>query len=295
MKRPNEELNSLEAFWADSAYEPASLLSGSTESGFVALEEVDARTVASVAPSLLKQQAELEKSEGTNVDPSTNSSTAKKQRKKSKRSDASAVLQAEPSLHREDDHKATDAQEEVDISAWKEYALHKPLEHAIAQQGYSQPLPIQRECLPVAINEQTDIIGAAETGSGKTLAFALPVLQQLVYEQEVAAAGHEDSGGRICRAAYRSKCLRCLVLCPTRELALQVASTFRVLAAYTDVRVTTIVGGIAPPKQLKRLAKRPEIVVATPGRLWEHMSNAEEHLQVYLHFDPHFPFLVEKF
>jgi len=72
-----------------------------------------------------------------------------------------------------------------------------------------------------------------------------------------------------------------------------VSHSFRAAAAYINIRITTIVGGIAPPKQQKRLAKRPEIVVATPGRLWEHMSNCEEHLQVnsllrplFIHLQP---------
>ncbi|XP_012683715.1 probable ATP-dependent RNA helicase DDX49 [Clupea harengus] len=119
------------------------------------------------------------------------------------------------------------------------------------QMGISKPTPVQENCIP-AILEGRDCMGCAKTGSGKTAAFVLPVLQKL----------SEDPYG-----------IFCLVLTPTRELAYQIAEQFRALGKPLGVRDTIIVGGMDMVKQGLDLSKKPHIVVATPGRLADHIRS----------------------
>ncbi len=113
---------------------------------------------------------------------------------------------------------------------------------------FTHPTPIQHKAIPIAI-EGTDIIGVAQTGTGKTLAFAIPVIQCL----------------------SRSKG-QCLVLVPTRELALQVNETFQKIAPLFGIRTVVIIGGAPMQAQLKALKKNPRVIIATPGRLVDHMN-----------------------
>ena len=124
---------------------------------------------------------------------------------------------------------------------------------ACAALKWTSPSAIQRESLPHALSGR-DIIGLAETGSGKTGAFGLPVLQGLL--------NHDGSRG-----------LFALVLAPTRELAFQITETFEALGAGIGVKVATVVGGVDMMEQAIALAKRPHIVVATPGRIVDHLEN----------------------
>jgi len=113
---------------------------------------------------------------------------------------------------------------------------------------FTQPTPIQYKALPIAI-DGTDIIGVAQTGTGKTLAFAIPVIQRL----------SRNMG-------------QCLVIVPTRELAIQVDETFRKIAPLFGINTVVIIGGVPMQSQLKALKKRPRIIIATPGRLVDHMT-----------------------
>uniref|UniRef100_A0A6Q2Z5X6 Probable ATP-dependent RNA helicase DDX49 n=1 Tax=Esox lucius TaxID=8010 RepID=A0A6Q2Z5X6_ESOLU len=121
------------------------------------------------------------------------------------------------------------------------------------QMGISKPTPIQENCVP-PILEGRDCMGCAKTGSGKTAAFVLPVLQKL----------SEDPYG-----------IYCLVLTPTRELAYQIAEQFRVLGKPMGLRDCIIVGGMDMIKQALELSKKPHIVVATPGRLADHIRSSD--------------------
>lgn len=120
-------------------------------------------------------------------------------------------------------------------------------------------------------------------GSGKTLAFGLPIINYLVTEAQARAASPdnepEDGDGRAAQAGGDPRtALRALILCPTRELALQVADHISAIAKPLCVRVAAIVGGISPQKQARLLRYCPPIVVATPGRLWDLMRSGAEHL-----------------
>ncbi len=114
---------------------------------------------------------------------------------------------------------------------------------------FIQPTPIQHKAIPLAI-EGTDIIGVAQTGTGKTLAFAIPVIQRL----------SRDNKGQ------------CLVLVPTRELAIQVNETFLKIAPLFDIKTVVIIGGVPIRSQLNALKKKPRVIIATPGRLIDHMN-----------------------
>lgn len=115
---------------------------------------------------------------------------------------------------------------------------------------WSAPTPIQCESIPSALDGR-DIIGVAETGSGKTGAFVLPVLDALL-----------DTPTR----------LFCLVLAPTRELAFQIAETFEALGSIIDLKCATVVGGVDSMAQSIALAKKPHVVVATPGNFNAQLS-----------------------
>ena len=198
----------------------------------------------------------------------------------------------------------------ADISNWLEFDLHPKLLRALQDMGFTDPTPIQRECLNPAVKGRCDVIGAAETGSGKTLAFGLPILHRLLTQRDEEADESEtesesepepDAGGSNSaeeeedpfaliedehgrrgssagmKLSKRRKALRALIVAPTRELAMQVCDMLKSVARHADVDVVPVVGGMSLQKQERLLRRRPEIVVATPGRLWElmHQQNHE--------------------
>ncbi|XP_075523833.1 LOW QUALITY PROTEIN: DEAD-box ATP-dependent RNA helicase 13-like [Primulina tabacum] len=179
------------------------------------------------------------------------------------------------------DNFEEDSVDEDEYSSWNELRLHPLLLKAIYKLKFKEPTPIQKACIPVAAHQGKDVIGAAETGSGKTLAFGLPILQRLLEEQEKVERLLEEKGEANERIAPRSV-MRALIVTPTRELALQVTDHIKEVAKGTIFRVVPIVGGMSTEKQERLLKTRPEIVVGTPGRLWELMSGGEIHL-VELH------------
>uniref|UniRef100_A0A8C5Q4U6 RNA helicase n=1 Tax=Leptobrachium leishanense TaxID=445787 RepID=A0A8C5Q4U6_9ANUR len=124
---------------------------------------------------------------------------------------------------------------------------------ACEQLGWKQPTKIQIETIPVALQGR-DIIGLAETGSGKTGAFALPILQGLLENPQRLYA---------------------LVLTPTRELAFQISEQFEALGSSIGVKSAVIVGGIDMMSQALTLAKKPHVIIATPGRLIDHLENTK--------------------
>jgi ATP-dependent RNA helicase RhlE len=127
--------------------------------------------------------------------------------------------------------------------------LSDALAFAVQQKGYTEPTPIQVQAIPLIL-EGRDVIGSAQTGTGKTAAFALPIIQRL---------GHHGA-------------MRCLVLEPTRELALQVEEAFHKYAMFTDLRVTIVYGGVGYGKQTDDLRRGMDILAATPGRLLDHLQ-----------------------
>src|SRR5260370_15447735 len=125
------------------------------------------------------------------------------------------------------------------------------LVRAVAEEGYAHPTPIQQETIPLALQGR-DVIGSAQTGTGKTAAFMLPILQRL-------APGTPHT-------------LRALVLAPTRELAEQVLQSARTYGRHTRLGAVAIYGGVGMEPQTQALRRGVDIVVATPGRLLDHME-----------------------
>jgi ATP-dependent RNA helicase RhlE len=120
--------------------------------------------------------------------------------------------------------------------------------NAIEDAGYSSPTDIQMKAIP-PIRSGQDLIGIAQTGTGKTAAYVLPLLQTIKYAQGDAP--------------------RCLILCPTKELVMQVSQQVDVFGKYTDIRSLALYGGVGPKSQLEEIEKGCDVMVATPGRFLE--------------------------
>lgn len=177
----------------------------------------------------------------------------------------SGRLHGRESRRRRDDdfeHPRTESvkpKEPVDIpaqdTAFSQLGLNDALAYSVAEKGYTDPTPIQAQSIPHILAGR-DVIGSAQTGTGKTAAFALPILQKL--------GGH----GR----------MRCLVLEPTRELALQVEEAFQLYSKFTDLTTTIVYGGVGYGKQRADLGRGVDICVATPGRLLDLLEDGTTHL-----------------
>ncbi len=138
--------------------------------------------------------------------------------------------------------------------------LAEPLLRALAAEGYDEPTPIQIHAIPPLLSGR-DLLGCAQTGTGKTAAFALPILQRL------AAA-----------PPARQRVIRALILSPTRELASQIEERFRAYGRHLSLRSTVIFGGVGQSPQVDRLRAGIDILVATPGRLLDLMSQGQVNL-----------------
>jgi ATP-dependent RNA helicase RhlE len=133
--------------------------------------------------------------------------------------------------------------------AFNKLGLSSAMLEGVKAMGYVEPTPIQLRAIPLILEKQ-DIIGSAQTGTGKTAAFALPILSQL---------GQHSPQPRV------------LVLEPTRELAAQVETAVRDLARFTNLRVAVIFGGVGYGRQMEALKNGVDVLIATPGRLLDHM------------------------
>jgi superfamily II DNA/RNA helicase len=139
-----------------------------------------------------------------------------------------------------------------------------PLVRILAERGINAPFAIQSRALPEALSGR-DVLGKAQTGSGKTLAFGLPALARLASQRQGGPGGERTGTSR--RTWRREKAPRGLVLVPTRELAVQVAEVLEPLGRSIDVSVTTVYGGVSIGRQIDRMRRGVDLVVATPGRL----------------------------
>ena len=146
---------------------------------------------------------------------------------------------------------------EVAKMTFDDLGLSRALLKGVSALGFTRPTRIQASTIPFALQGK-DICGGAVTGSGKTLAFLLPVLERLQYRARGVAAS------------------RVLILLPTRELAVQCYEVSGKLAAFSDVSVALIAGGLPMRPQEAELRRRPEIVIATPGRLIDHLENTPQ-------------------
>ncbi len=132
----------------------------------------------------------------------------------------------------------------------------QPIQKALKAEGYTQPTPIQEQAIPPLL-EGNDLLGCAQTGTGKTAAFAIPILQKLSYQQ---------------RNLKGNRPIKALVLAPTRELALQISDSFKAYGKFLGLKTLVIYGGVSQNPQTKALSAGVDILVATPGRLLDLIS-----------------------
>ena len=157
--------------------------------------------------------------------------------------------------------------------SFSELGLHTALVRRCDQLGYTEPTPIQRQSIPILLTG-ADLIGVAQTGTGKTAAFLLPLLQRLVDADALTDAQATTPKN----AAPASKGIRALVLAPTRELALQIEANYRELAPKRAPRVATLIGGTGFSRQFDDLRRGAGVVIATPGRLLDHLERGTVNL-----------------
>ncbi len=138
---------------------------------------------------------------------------------------------------------------EPEYSGFDGLGITGELLEAIAGMKYTEPTPVQKQAIPVAI-EGRDIIATAQTGTGKTVAFGVPMVQRL----------NESRYGRG------------LIVVPTRELAVQVDAAIKAICRAQEMQAAVIIGGVSMEPQLKALKRNPDIIIATPGRLLDHME-----------------------
>src|SRR5438105_8500305 len=147
----------------------------------------------------------------------------------------------------------------LELSAFDQLGLIEPLARAVGDLGYEKPTPVQEQAIPLVLAGR-DLMAGAQTGTGKTAAFALPILQRFapLASTSTSPARHP---------------VRALVLTPTRELAVQVAESFRDYGKHLPLRSTVVYGGVDMNAQIAELRRGVEVLVATPGRLLDHVQN----------------------
>ncbi len=144
-------------------------------------------------------------------------------------------------------------------SAFEQLDLIPPLLAAVAELGYDKPTPVQEQAIPLVLQGR-DLMAGAQTGTGKTAAFALPILQRLAPKASTSTSPARHP-------------VRALVLTPTRELAIQVEESFREYGKHLPLRTAVVYGGVDMNAQIAQLRLGVEILVATPGRLLDHVQN----------------------
>jgi ATP-dependent RNA helicase RhlE len=152
----------------------------------------------------------------------------------------------------------------MNLKMFEDFHLSEAVVRAVRDEGYRQPTDIQRAAIPEILAGK-DLLASAQTGTGKTAAFCLPMLDMLQHRQTTG--------------------LRALVLTPTRELALQIDASLRAYGRYLPLRTSVVLGGVSVNSQVNDLRKRPDLLVATPGRLLDLMR--QRHLRM-----DHIEFLV---
>jgi ATP-dependent RNA helicase DeaD len=138
----------------------------------------------------------------------------------------------------------------ISLTTFYEFNLHHTVTRAISEMGFEEATPIQERVIPIALTG-VDLIGQAQTGTGKTAAFSIPLIEKI----DVA-----------------SDAIQALVLAPTRELAIQVAEELSKFGTYKGVRHLPVYGGQDIGRQIRALKNRPHVIIATPGRLIDHLE-----------------------
>ncbi|MEO8600805.1 MAG: DEAD/DEAH box helicase, partial [bacterium] len=161
--------------------------------------------------------------------------------------------------------------------------LHASVIQALNDSGYTKPTSVQEQAIPAALQGR-DLMVSSQTGSGKTAAFMLPALHKFASIEPTPDAGQSKTSNQERQAArargdrprFQPAQPKMLVLTPTRELALQITNAAEKYSAHLKrIKTISILGGMPYPKQMQLLSKNPEILVATPGRLIDHMESGK--------------------
>jgi ATP-dependent RNA helicase RhlE len=140
------------------------------------------------------------------------------------------------------------------MKLFSELTLPPVVHNNLVRNCFTEPTPVQAQAIPVALTG-ADVVATAQTGTGKTLAFLLPIIDSLLKAASPASEGSNQTA------------IRALILSPTRELAIQIAETFKKLASNTPLRAAVVVGGLSEQTQLNAIRRGVQVVIATPGRL----------------------------
>lgn len=144
---------------------------------------------------------------------------------------------------------------------FEELGLEQSLIEAVRDLGFENCMPIQEQTIPIVLHSEANIVGLAQTGTGKTAAFGLPIINNIVRSANKELRKSKDD-----KKTSRNTCT--LIICPTRELCIQIANDCRKFAKYISwIRITAVYGGASIEQQIKELKKGADIIVATPGRL----------------------------
>ena len=138
---------------------------------------------------------------------------------------------------------------------FEQLELIEPIRKALKKEKYTTPTPIQAEAIPLVL-DGSDLLGCAQTGTGKTAAFSIPIIQKI--EEQISSR--------------RKPGIKALVLTPTRELAIQIGESFTAYGCYTHVKHTVIFGGVGQKPQTDALERGVDVLIATPGRLLDLLS-----------------------
>ncbi len=151
---------------------------------------------------------------------------------------------------------------------FQDLKLIEPILKALSEEGYTTPTPIQAQSIPLVL-ERKDLLGCAQTGTGKTAAFSIPILQILSEK----------------KSTERKRPIRCLIVTPTRELAIQIGESLQAYGKYTGLTSTVIFGGVNQSRQVTALQNGVDILVATPGRLIDLMNQrfiSLSHVEIFV-------------
>lgn len=151
---------------------------------------------------------------------------------------------------------------------FSELQLVSPILEALTKQGYTNPTPIQERAIPFIL-EGKDLMGCAQTGTGKTAAFAIPILQRLDASPQT----------------HPKRNIRALIVTPTRELAIQIQDSFKDYGQFLSLRSVVVFGGVSQASQVNQIKARPDILVATPGRLLDLCQQgiiSLKHLEIFV-------------
>uniref|UniRef100_A0A6M2DFK1 ATP-dependent RNA helicase n=1 Tax=Xenopsylla cheopis TaxID=163159 RepID=A0A6M2DFK1_XENCH len=261
--------------WKDIQIEGSVLTDSGNLEGLIGIQELTDYDINTVTKGQKRNNDHLVKAESksTELDPEPRAKKIKNQKKSKLQTTTKAIIENGFLVECLTESITPDTSDDTkvsinDLTGWNGLGLSSEILQALADLNFLTPTPIQALTLPPAILGRRDILGAAETGSGKTLAFGIPMIHGILQLK----AKFDNISNKLSNPLYA------LILTPTRELTVQVKNHLVAIAKHTDIKIAAILGGMATVKQERILKHCPEIVVATPGRLWELIQERNEHL-----------------